>query len=158
QLRLDLLRVALGAAALWRCLDNLPAALAYPSDVWAPQIASTLLAAAFTAGVATPVSGGLLLLAQNLWLVPLIYRNGNLPSATMAVALLPMIVVPAGRRLSVDAWLMRRGGPAAAGLRRLYSFWGGYHPDRFALGLFASFAAFGALCLSSAVNHLQDPG
>jgi hypothetical protein len=156
QRRLDAFRVLLGLAALYRCSGNLCGSFAQHWTLWLPQLVSTALSALLLVGLLTPVAALALLLVQDLWVVPHVYHVYNLPSVVMVVALFPLLLTPAGRSLSLDAWLLRRGGRAGRALARVYGGWGDFHPDRYALGLFASLLGYALVSLSACLNHLDD--
>jgi len=157
QRRVDLVRILFGTIYCWSAWRDFLGAIASDDSRFVGLQATNLsLSALILVGLFTPVSALVLAFLLNLILDNLSGSSnlGSMVAATVATAL---AFVPAGRSLSVDAWLLRRGGPAGGVVRRLYGAWGPLTTERATIVKGAAFLAFAAISLHSALLHLRDP-
>ena len=76
----------------------------------------------------------------------------SLGSVVLQMVLLPMALLPAGTRWSVDACFND-----SAFLRKLYGLWGTPSTERAAALRLMAFVSYGAVSLSASQFHLTDP-
>ena len=155
--RLDLLRIALAFLLLQRCYQDLSGQIFAGNTATIGWFAlGTGLAGLLCVGFATPLAALLLGLLLNL-IIDNYTFNSSLGSMVIAICLIPMIAVPAGRSLSIDAVLMRQDHALGRSIRSIYEIWGGATVDRIQVARFLSLLAFGGICIYSALKHLVSP-
>ncbi len=155
---LNLLRVVAGFVILDRAfhiciyeilLDPTPARLII--STW-----SVIAASAIMMGFLTPIFMIQLFLLNQL-VFDQMMGTFTLGSCVQQILLLIFLFTPAGRNLSIDSWLMRRGGWTNSVVSSMYQFFG--HPtiNRVAIVKFGAFLSYGLLCTFSVYGHFHDP-
>ena len=156
QRRIDLLRIVAGTLAAWSAGQELVAALLTGEALTIGlQMTALALALLVAIGLGTPVAALVFALLLNL-IVDNLARASNLGSMVLAILLMAFAFAPAGRSLSVDAWLVRRSGTTGALVRWLYAFWGPVSLDRAAVVKGCAFVAYAAISFHSALAHLGE--
>ena len=142
--RLNLVRIALGLILLHRYGSNAVALLYLPaSRQQVVALAFELISACLlTIGLGTPLAAlGLFLFQQA---ADRILLSWSLGSMVLQMVLLPMALLPAGTRWSVDACFND-----SAFLRKLYGLWGNPSTERAAALRLMAFVSYGAVSLSA---------
>lgn len=150
--RLNLVRIAVGLLLVHRYGSNAVALLYLPASD--QQIAAVVFelgaACLLTLGLFTPVAAvGLFLFQQP---ADRILLSWSLGSMVLQMVLLPMALLPAGTRWSLDARFRD-----LAFFRTMYGLWGPPSAERLAALALMAFLAFGAVSLSALQFHLADP-
>lgn len=150
--RINLVRIAVGLVLLHRYASNAFALYLLPSTteqvLWvALQLTSAVLLAI---GLATPLAAMLLLLVQQGADRALL--SWSLGSITLQMVLMPLALLPAGTRYSLDARFWAR-----APVRALYRLWGDPTPDRAATLRLLALLSYGFIGVSAAQFHWRDP-
>ena len=154
QFRLDLMRMLVALVGLWDASGLL---FSPNSTIFTAHLINLVLFTLLLVGLATPVAAWLIVFSHTLWLMPALNSYYSLSTLTLQLIVLPLAVIPAGRRLSLDALILRRQGRPGGAWRRLYAYFGEADADRQTLALFASLVGFSCLCFTSCLNHLEDP-
>jgi hypothetical protein len=151
--RINLVRIGLGLVLLHRYGCNAHALLILPSTGEQIFTIGFELAAAFLlmVGLLTPIAALSLFLFQ--WDADHTLLSWSLSSMVVQMLLLVLTLLPAGTRLSVDAWLRRRSGV----LRGLYAIWGPPTPERASTLRFMAFVSYAVVSLSAVQFHLSNP-
>lgn len=113
-----------------------------------------MLASAATIGVAAPVT--LLALLVYYPVFDAAMQTATLGTNFLCLMLGLLAVAGAGAHLSVDSWLLRRGGRLAAPIRPLYRLVGVPDPRQLAEIYFLYFTAFAAINLGAVLHHWDD--
>jgi hypothetical protein len=150
--RLNLVRIGVGLVLLHRYGSNAMALLYLPASH--QQVAAVtfelISACLLTIGFVTPLAAlGLFLFQQPADRVLLSWSLGSM---VLQMVLLPMALLPAGARWSLDAYFKD-----SAFLRKLYGLWGTPSVERAAALRTMAFVSYGAVSLSAQQFHLTDP-
>jgi hypothetical protein len=150
--RLNLVRIAVGLLLVHRYGSNAVALLYLPaSDQQIAAVVFELSAACLlTLGLFTPVAAVALFLFQQP--ADRVLLSWSLGSMVLQMVLLPMALLPAGTRWSLDARFRD-----LAVFRTLYGLWGPPSAERLAALALMAFLSFGAVSLSALQFHLADP-
>lgn len=155
---LNLLRFVAGAVAFERAfhivtyelvLDPTPERAI--ASIWA-----CVTSAALCIGLFTPFFTLQLFLANEL-VFDRVLGTYTLGSSAEQILLMFLLFLPAGRRLSIDALLVRSGGWRARVIDGMYGFFGTPTASRTALVKLAAFISYGLLCVYSVHGHFLDP-
>lgn len=155
--RIDIARIALGTIAMARYGDVLISAIANGSQ---NTIILSAIAVTFslmiTIGFLTPIAMLILMSTANV-LIDNAIGASTLGTMVLSIALLSLIVAPAGRTLSLDAYLFRREKIGASVINAMYRLFGSVSSDRIIIGKLAGVLAYYCLCLYSVSWHIHDP-
>jgi hypothetical protein len=153
-LKIDLLRIVLAVLVFGRFWPEFLAARhGAPLAMYYATVTGLLLSAALAIGIATPLVALLLALTLNL-VIEVAGQTYSLGSMVVANALIPILIGPAGYRLSIDAWLIRR---RIRPVQALYDVWGVPDLDRVQVGRILALFAYACLTLYSGVQHFASP-
>ena len=150
--RLNLVRIGVGLILLHRYGSNAVALHYLPgSREQVVALAFELISACLlTIGLGTPLAAlGLFLFQQA---ADRLLLSWSLGSVVLQMVLLPMALLPAGTRWSVDACFSD-----SALLRKLYGLWGTPSTERAAALRLMAFVSYGAVSLTAFQFHLTDP-
>lgn len=116
---------------------------------------ASLIALCVSIGLSAPLAIFVLMSTANI-LIDNLLGASTLGSMVMSIALLLLLLAPAGRNLSVDQWLVRHQSVPARFIAWQWSVMGAPHPDRLLIAKAASLFAYFCVCLYSVVWHLGD--
>lgn len=153
---LDLVRAIVGSLATWR-FGNIFFVAVSGGDAFTLAVAgsATLLAFFIALGLATPVASIILMSTSNI-LIDNVLGSSTLGTMVLAMVLALFVLGPAGRSLSVDAYLLRKGGFAGRLVGAQNYFFGKVSADRLLIGKLGALLAYYCLCLYSVSWHLHD--
>ncbi len=153
---LDLARIIVGFLATWR-FGNIFFVAIEGGDAFilAAAGSATLLALLVALGLATPVVSIVLMSTSNI-LIDNVLGSSTLGTMVLAIVLALFALGPAGRSLSVDAYLLRKGGFAGRLVGVQNHFFGSASADRLLIGKLGALLAYYCLCLYSVSWHLHD--
>ena len=156
QRRIDVMRVVLGAMAMWSMGRDL-ASVAVSGDATQVglQAGAFGLAVMIFAGLAAPVAALVFTVILNPLVGNLTYGS-NLDQMVLAIGTMALAFAPAGRTLSVDSLLVRLPGPFGSPWRGIYRLWGPLTVERSIGARFAAFVAYAAITMSSSAYHVED--
>lgn len=156
QRRIDVLRVVLGLLVAWRARDDL-ATILIAGDPLPIALSATALVLSLlvTVGLGTPVAALVFALLVNL-VIDGLAGSSNLESMVLAILLTVFAYAPAGRTLSMDAWLMRQPGLVGAAIRSMYRLFGPFTTCRASLVKGWALVAFAAISFHASLLHLQE--
>lgn len=150
--RLNVVRIVVGLVLIHRYGSNAVALLYLPASP--EQVAAVTFelvgAGLLTIGLLTPIAAMALFLFQQQ--ADRLLLSWSLGSMVLQMVLLPLAVLPAGTRWSLDARYRDR-----AMLRAIYALWGTPTEARAAALRLMAFVAYGVVSLSAVQFHLADP-
>jgi predicted DCC family thiol-disulfide oxidoreductase YuxK len=153
--KIDLVRIGAGALAFGRNGSIFMSAVAN-GDRRSASFAAVATGLSFlvSIGFVTPVATLVLMVSANL-LIDNALGASTLGSMVLSMVLLMLFLAPAGRTLSVDAWLAARPRPSRL-IQFLHILGGDVGTDRLLFAKLAALAAYYCLCLYSVLLHLRD--
>lgn len=155
--RIDIARIALGILATSRYSDTLVSAShAGSQEAVILSAIGVILSLMILTGFLTPIAMLLLMSTANI-LIDNMLGASTLGTMILSISLLSLLIVPAGRTLSVDAYIFKRRGTGSSLINSMYRLFGSVSSDRIIIGKLAGALAYYCLCLYSVSWHIRDP-
>lgn len=154
--RIDLVRILIGGIATLRYGEIMQQfLLAGDAEQVLIAGAATCVAACVMVGLLTPVATFALMASGNL-LIDNHLGASTLGTMVMSMGMLLLLLAPAGRTLSIDAWLARRSGFGRRIIIELHRVSGPVSADRLLVAKLSSLFAYLCVCLYSVSWHIHD--
>lgn len=155
--RIDIARIALGILATARYNDILISAIENGSQsTIALSIVGVALSLMISVGFLTPIATLILMSSANV-LIDNAMGASTLGTMVLSIVLLSFLIMPAGRTLSIDAYIFRHGKLGAGVVNAMYRLFGSVSSNRIVIGKLAGALAYYCLCLYSVSWHIHDP-
>lgn len=154
--RVEMVRIAVGLIAAYRYGEILFASI-HSSNVtaiiWSGfAVCLSLLVAV---GLFAQIAIFLLMSSSNI-LIDNYIGASTLGTMVLSIVLLMCLLAPAGTSLSVDSFMVRRGGRSGGLIERLWLFGSRSSSEKIVAAKFAALSAYYCICLYSVTWHLND--
>jgi predicted DCC family thiol-disulfide oxidoreductase YuxK len=154
--RIDIIRIIVGGIAAHRYSAIFSHSLASGNELLIGMSAFASIAALFVMlGFLTPFAAFLLMSTGNL-IVDNFLGASTLGTMVMSMTLLLILLAPAGRTLSLDAYLATRAGASRRIVATLHKISGPVSEDRLLVAKMAALFAYYCVCLYSVSWHTND--
>jgi len=161
--KINATRIAIGAIMFWRTALIVIATYYYhPTDATEAQITTKFLIgcgmlgmlAMYTAGFCTPLTGLLLIATYPYFDARLL--TGTLGTNVASLCLVTLLLLNAGIRYSVDAYLLERRGAIGALWRGMYGIVGSPNANQITRIYFLAFTAYAVISFGALAYHIND--